>query len=729
MGILKLARLAAARHSVVTDGSNSALAADDSRRRLWILLGVGALALLFVVLGAPGAQAQDAGQVTINNGCMNDVGGRNYGCTANDVSLANATNIVILDVTEEDPGCAFLGDTVSFTADFEVMLNAQARHDIGIWFDIAGDSEGDAARTGTCSVSTLNYEQDPPWLDLDGTTDNFAGTKNESGIQDTCGDINDDHNPLFPTITVTDALCVDNDGDGKLDLPYCTSWKQPGSNELCTGPLPEDGLIGPGGTGSSSGVTPGSPSKCKCDEGFNVDIEVPSAELQVVKTANPTSVNEPGGDVTFTVEVTNTGINPDNNVTLNSLIDDIHGDLNGQGDCSVPQTITGNGGTYTCSFTATVSGNAGDSETDTATASGVDDESNPVSGSDDATVTIADVQPAISVVKTANPISVDEPGGNVTFTVAVTNDSNAEDPVTITSLVDDIHLDLNGQGDCSVPQTIQPSATYTCSFTAFVAGNAAYTETDTATASGTDDEGNPVSAFDDATVTIVDVLPAISVVKTADPISVDEPGGDVTFTVAVTNDSNAEDPVTITSLVDDIHLDLDGQGDCSVPQTIQPSATYTCSFTAFVAGDGGDTETDTATASGTDDEGNPVSAFDDATVTILDVAPEAALTKTATQAVVTFEVVISNDSVTSDPLTVDSLLDDIYGDITSVQGDVLATGCATGVTIIPGDSYTCSFEGLVRGADAPQTDTVTGKVSDDEANSLTRSDTAFVDFN
>jgi len=76
------------------------------------------------------------------------------------------------------------------------------------------------------------------------------------------------------------------------------------------------------------------------------------------------------------------------------------------------------------------------------------------------------------------------------------------------------------------------------------------------------------------------------------------------------------EPVTITSLVDDIHGDLNGQGTCSVPQTIQPGASYTCQFTAMVTGNAGDVETDTVTAKGTDDEGYPVEDSDDATVRI-----------------------------------------------------------------------------------------------------------------
>jgi hypothetical protein len=228
-----------------------------------------------------------------------------------------------------------------------------------------------------------------------------------------------------------------------------------------------------------------------------------------------------------------------------------------------------------------------------------------------------ELPPVIQVTKTADPVEVVEPGGMVTFTVVVANQSNPLDPVTITSLVDDIHGDLDGQGTCAVPQTIPPGGNYTCAFTATVSGEAGDVETDTVTASGHDDEDTPVSDDDDATVTIKEPPPVIQVTKTADPVEVVEPGGMVTFTVVVANQSNPLDPVTITSLVDDIHGDLDGQGTCSVPQTIPPGGNYSCAFTATVSGEAGDTETDTVTVSGHDDEDTPVSDDDDATVTIV----------------------------------------------------------------------------------------------------------------
>ena len=73
------------------------------------------------------------------------------------------------------------------------------------------------------------------------------------------------------------------------------------------------------------------------------------------------------------------------------MIDDVYGDLNGKDDYSVPQTIQLDD-TYSCTFPGDVSGVAGDSQNDTVTASGTDDDGTPVSDSDDATVAVARVE-------------------------------------------------------------------------------------------------------------------------------------------------------------------------------------------------------------------------------------------------------------------------------------------------------------------------------------------------
>ncbi|OZG72944.1 hypothetical protein BTA51_13365 [Hahella sp. CCB-MM4] len=666
-----------------------------------------------------GSQALLSSQVfaldQIEAGCMEETAGFSVQCSANDIQIAGvATNP---DGTPQleilDDGCAYQGDTVEFTATFELVSSAKERHDIGIYFVSDGDPQQDGAVTGACNISTLPYQPDPPWLDLDGTNDPFPGTNTPSGVQDTCGDIDKpDHNPLYPTVTLT-AVCIDPDADGKLNLPYCTSWRQAGANELCTTP---------------TDAFPGSPSKCKCDDGFNVPIDVPAAELLVSKSASPTQLTEPGGNVTFSVSVTNVGIDPNNSVSLNTLMDSIYGDITMAGHdgitsttCSVPQTIPADdrnpGGidTYSCQFTVAVTGNANDVETDVVTATGVDSNGNNLSGNDDATVTFLDSLPDLEVIKTATPTQLAEPGGLVTFSVTVNNTSPASsDPVVLNSLIDNIHGDLNGQGTCVSGMVINPGQSYSCTFTANVTGNSGDSETDTVTVSGADDEGNPVSASDSATVVILNVPSDISMTKTASPVQIYEPGGNVTYTYTITNTSLV-DTVTINVLTDNILGDLNGQGTCSVPQVIAPSGSYTCTVTTFVSGNGNTSVTNVVNSSGVDDDNEPVSAMSDATVNIENQPPAASITKTATMALVTYEVTVTNDS-DAEALTVTTLVDDMFGDVTMVQGDVSATTCVVPQVLQPatqaGDSYTCTFNALV---DTPtHTNTVTATVVDDD---------------
>ena len=61
--------------------------------------------------------------------------------------------------------------------------------------------------------------------------------------------------------------------------------------------------------------------------------------------------------------------------------------------------------------------------------------------------------------------------------------------------------------------------------------------TNLATALGTDDDGNPVSGSDDATVTITMSPSSIEMIKTADPETRSIPGGNVTYTFMINNTS------------------------------------------------------------------------------------------------------------------------------------------------------------------------------------------------
>jgi len=660
----------------------------NSRRRFGALL----IQLTTCAALLPGIPSAAVAATSYEQGCMQTVAGFGLNCNSNDVRIAgvakNPDGTPKLTINDGN-GCAYPGDTVNFTATFDVLLGAQARYDIGIYFAEDADPNNDGALTGQCSITTLDAANTPNFVQLDASPD-------------TCGDIDATHNPLHPEITL-DAVCIDDDNDGFLNLPNCLSWRQPGSNGVCT-------------TGTDA--YPGSPSKCRCDAGFNVPIDVPQASIQVVKTASPTTKAEPGGAVTFTVEVKNYGVDPNNPFTVTSLVDDKFGNLNNVGTCKVPQTLAGNGGTYTCQFTVNLTGDGGSSHTDTVTASGSDSRGNQGEASDDATVTFTNVDPVVTVTKSANPTSIPEPGGNSTYTVTVKNESNAQDPITITSIVDDKFGTLAGDADCKVGTVLQPGGSCNFTFVGAVNGNAGYTHTNTVTVSVIDNDDATDSDSASATVTVTNTPGQIQVTKTATPTSVSEPGGLVRFDVLVRNKS-AVDTVYITTLTDEVSpggpTSLNGVGTCTVPQTIAPLGSYSCWFQLSVTGNADESRTDTVKASGTDDDGDPVNAADSETVDITDVAPAATITKSVTQVVATYEIVISNESAAEEAY-VTSLLDDKFGELI---GNGKPCG-ADGITLAPkgqaGDSHTCTFEKTV--TDSPHTNSVEATVTDDEANEV-----------
>jgi hypothetical protein len=196
---------------------------------------------------------------TTTTSCMKDYSGKNQVCTANDVRLASARNIAITD-----GGCfGSASDTVTFSADFEIVLTAQARYDIGVWFSTDGDPNSDGALTGQCTVATPAFGPEPDFVNLDAVAQ----------PTDICGEIDSAHSPMFQRLNLT-VVCVSG-ANNKLNIPYCTSWRQPGANDLCTDPTQ---------------AFPGTPSKCKCDQGFTVDIFVPG----VTCADTPSCANSPG---------------------------------------------------------------------------------------------------------------------------------------------------------------------------------------------------------------------------------------------------------------------------------------------------------------------------------------------------------------------------------------------------------------------------------------------------
>ena len=226
-------------------------------------------------------------------------------------------------------------------------------------------------------------------------------------------------------------------------------------------------------------------------------------------------------------------------------------------------------------------------------------------------------------------------------------------------------------------------------------------------------------------------LPTIQVDKTATPLTRTAPGGDFTFNVVVTNTST--EVLTITSLTDDVYGDITTRANSTcntaIGTVLQPGGTYSCAFTAPFNGSAGSSQTDVVTVRATNPAGVEVNDNDDATVSLTAV-PTIAVNKTATPLTrpepggdFTFNVVVTNTS--TEVLTITSLTDDVYGNITTRANSTCNT--AIGTVLQPGGTYSCSFTAPFNGnAGASQTDVVTVRATNPAGVEVTDNDDAVV---
>lgn len=110
------------------------------------------------------------------------------------------------------------------------------------------------------------------------------------------------------------------------------------------------------------------------------------ADLDVGVLPSPPAVPEPGSQVTIAVSIENEGIL---NISLNALTGNDGQDLDGVGDCEMPQSLAAFG-SYACEFTAEFNGLFGEQITQTVTAAGRDDFNTPVAFSGTAVISITE---------------------------------------------------------------------------------------------------------------------------------------------------------------------------------------------------------------------------------------------------------------------------------------------------------------------------------------------------
>ncbi|MFY8275181.1 hypothetical protein AAEU32_13730 [Pseudoalteromonas sp. SSDWG2] len=300
--------------------------------------------------------------------------------------------------------------------------------------------------------------------------------------------------------------------------------------------------------------------------------------------------------------------------------------------------------------------------------------------------------PVITKTLTSASSSLQEPGGEFTFSLNIQN-PNAVASLYVTDLSDLIEqgnngfnttLDLwgatsNGNTDgiyltstnCTEPVgglEIAPGASYSCSFTVKIIDTDLPNDqspelyNDVILAAVDDQLGNPVNDGDNdpsndscdiagvdgyadgehcsnvKQVSITNKAPAIAVSKTARVDAVDESGARVTYDVVVSiptePDNYYDSPLTITSLtdkVDGVVTDLTTlDGDCEVGVEVTTQSPYSCEFTVWVGEGVPGNHINYVTVEATDNEQDTATATDSETVIINNVLPSIGITKTPT---------------------------------------------------------------------------------------------------
>ncbi len=452
------------------------------------------------------------------------------------------------------------------------------------------------------------------------------------------------------------------------------------------------------------------------DDNATVTVDNP-AEPGLEKAADVTEVTSPG-QVNYTLTLTNTG----GSDATGPLVDELPAGVTFDsvtGSTPAPTSVVGQivtwnsvtvapGQTLTFTYLVNVAPNLADQTQLTNDATWQDLQ-------DDVTVTVDQPPvPAVSKIATrGNGSLVDtdrvRPGDVLTYRVTASNTAPAGSALLSGTLVDTPDLAY-----VSVPTAISDGGVWNGTTITWpvtdLAGGASVTFTYQVTVNADAPEGGSVDDHvvlqtlfgnpEDTTTNPIDGLPTIQVDKTADPATVPAAGGDVTYTIVVTNLS--PETVWLNSLVDDKFGDLNGQGTCDVATPVELAATnttddldtYTCTFTVHLAEDSAGVEegqhVNVVTATAEDADGNPATDDDDAVVgfTKLEKSVDPAEVRDGENA--TYTVTLTNTGTVAVP---SDLVDNLPVGVTYVAGSATPDEPST-VVDNPNTSQTLTWTGV-----------------------------------
>jgi len=314
-------------------------------------------------------------------------GSTKLNCTANDVRIAEVTNIRDPQTGATLTSCN-AGVPFDFIADFKILTtSSQARENIGLY--IATNSTTQAL-TGSCvdNIISPQHQCAGAAAGILCGSDNYHET---DPAPDNCGDTSSgDLSPTggvgvqIVTLKINNFACTPPAGSNQLVLPNCTSWQIPGGTLECISPSPTFPFPFNGPNGTPTAV-PGTKAKCNCGV-IPLAVTVQSPSITVKKTCNtvdqtttpdfsispPTpnscTIHPEGGTVTYTVQISNTS--NFGSIVVDQICDSAYGTVFQVAGFSGPSCANGSvanspssttcsaltiasGASQTCTFTAT----------------------------------------------------------------------------------------------------------------------------------------------------------------------------------------------------------------------------------------------------------------------------------------------------------------------------------------------------------------------------------------
>lgn len=463
-------------------------------------------------------------------------------------------------------------------------------------------------------------------------------------------------------------------------------------------------------------------------------LQAQSAQPAITKTADRTTVTAVGQQIVYTFTVTNnTAVTLTNVGVTDALVNSAASSVAPAASCTALTSpaatcsgatttlVAGQSATFTATYTTTQADLDHGSISDQGTASATPPSGPALSNSSEVVTVTATQTPAMTLVKTADPETVDSVGDEVEYTFTVTNSGN----VTLRNLAiaEDAFSGSGAMSAVTCPSgAIAPTLVVTCTATYPVtqADLTAGTITNTATANATTPSGAPVASAASTAVVDVDQVPSLSLVKSATPSGADayDAGQVISYSFVVSNTGNV--PVTGIAVNEVEFTGSDPAPAVSCPVTaLDPGQQVTCTASYELTQDDVDSGSlrNTANAAGTSVAG-AVTSNDSSVITPQTPISRLTLTKTANTAfvnaaddVVAYSFLVRNTgNVTIHEVEVAETAFSGSGaePIVSCPADVLAPGqqfeCTASYTVTQADMNAGSIVNAARATGVDPTD-------------------------